>query len=111
VERFHWSASAGRYLPDPPANRRYFGNIAFLISLGVSEEQVTGEIDASGVSYAARLAMLQPRARVLMPMPGAGMPDSRIAESPARPHVLMSRKYGNSVKSSLFPRGLENPRV
>lgn len=63
IEHFHWSESAGRYEPLAPVNRRFLGDMAFLISLGVPEEQVTGEVADCGVSYLGRLALLQPRAR------------------------------------------------
>lgn len=59
---YRWSESASRYEPTPLINRHFLGNMAFLISLGVAEELVTGEVADCGVSYLSRLAMLQPRA-------------------------------------------------
>ena len=62
-EQFHWSESAQSYVRNAHVNRRYLGNDSFLISLGVSEQLVTGYVNDSGVSFVTRLAMLQPSSR------------------------------------------------
>ncbi len=61
MSNYAWSESAGRYVRVLTANRRHFGNIAYLIALGCNEQDVTGDVNVSGVSFATRLAMLQPR--------------------------------------------------
>ena len=85
---YAWSESAGRYQPVAPVNRRFLGNEAFLISLGVDEESVTGYRDESGVSYLARLALLQPRSRARVNADaGSRFAGSRIAVSRLRPRL------------------------
>ena len=55
---YAWSESASRYAPAPTVNRRHLTNTGYLLSLGVSEVEVTGLEDSSGVSWDARYKLL-----------------------------------------------------